>query len=184
MSTKIDMLSLLPALDWTYEDRNTCQEIVRGVWLGPRSVGKQSSLITELGLTDIVLVRSVHEESMLRPLFPEFRYHVIEMEDNGIFSHQKIYSDFVSKIQSGVWLVIGLTGMNRSASLLAALLMRTHNMSLTAAVDYLATRRRCACISPSLKRQLAEFEIGTIKISDHCSVNRVKRVRDPSSLIR
>ncbi len=157
--------------EWSYEDRNTCQEIVSRVWLGPHSVGRMTDMLeTEIGVTDIVYVRSrgsSRERDLLQPRsLSSSRSHVIELNDDEVSSCQRIFSLFVDLLNTilkeserNTVLVLGLTAMNRSASLMAAFLIRTHGMNTFQATQYLMTRRRCIAISPSMRRQLVEFEI-------------------------
>lgn len=168
-------MSLLPAFSgqWSYDDRHNCQEIVSRVWLGPHTAAKLSNLHQEIGVTDIVYVRSSSsgpERDLLRPRSSVHRSFEVDIRDDGVSSCQKIFSLFVDSLsrillesETNVVLVLGLTGMNRSASLLAAFLIRAHGMDATQASQYLMTRRRCVAISVTLRRQLVEFEISPPK---------------------
>lgn len=175
---------------WTYEERQNCQEIFSRVLLGPQNSSKDLSLLQRLRVTDIILVRSPSgiETTMLRPRFEELRYHIIEMEDNAVVSSQRLFSSFVTQVNSllaaeGVRvLVIGASGMNRSAALVAAAVIATHRLATDDAIEYLVGRRRCVAISAALMRQLKEFEV-TSTAETATGTTRSKRNREQSDTI-
>jgi serine/threonine/tyrosine-interacting protein len=154
---------------WSYEDRSTCQEIIPRVWLGPYQVVKNNSLLQQLGITDIVFVRSSlpgPEQTLLNPALTVLPSQVIQMDDNTVSSSLKIFSFFenflrerLQESEQNVVLVVGLAGINRSASLLVAYIIKKQQMSVEQAIQTLTDRRRCVSISFSLRRQLAEFSL-------------------------
>jgi protein-tyrosine phosphatase len=156
------------------------------MWLGPHSVGRSEPLLAELSITDIVIVQSsvsAPERDLLRPRFPEdIKYHPINMDDIQIVSNMKRFHSFIHvvteihRFPDRVILVLGLTGMNRSASLIAAFLIQNFGLSLHESLDYLMSRRRCISISPSLSRQLAEFQASLV--NSISADQRTKRSRD------
>ena len=169
---------------WDYDDRRTCQEVVSRVWLGPYTVGKDAELLSSMKVTDIILVRATEgvECNLLKARSPDFQYHVFEMTDSKIHCSLKVLSTFSELLTSLTnhhnkrILVLGLTGMNRSCALLAAYLMRAHSLSAQQALEYIASRRRCASVSETLKRQLWELEI--FANQSPSSVSRLKRGRN------
>ena len=173
---------------WTYEDRETCQEIFCRVFLGPQACSKDAQLVDRLGISDVVLVRSASgiETTMLRPRLEGLRYHVVEMEDNATVSSQKSFSYFTSLLTEifqacadARVLVVGASGMNRSAALIAAALIGLHGMNADTAQEYLVGRRRCVSLSAALRRQLKEFEVAaTLASGTLDQPARTKRARD------
>ena len=180
------MENLLPPILWSYDDRNTCQEIIPRLWLGPHVVGRSEPLLSELRITDVICVQSATsapERDLLRARFPnDIRYHSIDMDDLRIVSNVRTFTNFVDLVSQiyllpdRVILVLGLTGMNRSASLIAAFLIKQFSLSLHDSRDYLMSRRRCVSISPSLTRQLAEFQ--ATLVNPTCVDQRTKRTRE------
>ena len=153
---------------WSYEDRRTCQEIVEGIWLGPHMCGKDAALLCEIKISDIILVRAGEgaERFCLKPR-PEIdwiSYYEIEMTDTSLDSSLNLFastSELLTRLRASGSrvLVLGASGLSRSASLVAAYLMKKFGLSLQQTCEYLMTRRRCVSISEPLKRQLREFQV-------------------------
>ena len=154
---------------WSYDDRATCQQIVPRVWLGPHGILKNDQLLSKLGITYVFLVRSSgtgRERSLLDPSASPIPSSVIELDDNGVVSCQKPFTFFVIQLREKLEenetnnvVIVGLAGINRSASLLAAFLISQHQLSVEDAMKTLTDRRRCVSVSPSLRRQLVEFSV-------------------------
>ena len=152
--------------EWCYKDRYTCQRIIDGsnnscsVWLGPHTVGRDSTHMQSLGITDIVLVKAdtKAENASLWERFPDiFRYHTVWF---GLNDGMSQFSKVAAQIRnvSNV-LFLGSTGTSRSAALICAYLIDAFGYSAEAAVCRVAEARKCALISPILRRQLDEFSI-------------------------
>ena len=159
------LISGIPS--WTYDDRSKCQEVASRVWLGPHTVGKEESLLAELLVTDVLLVRSTSavEIANLRPRFPSIRYHVIEVADSAVASSLGAFrkaADLIHELlthSGNVVLVLGATGTSRSPAVVVAYLIAHLGLSSEIASEYLLLRRRCVAMSDGLKRQLVEFEV-------------------------
>jgi len=140
------------------------QEIISNhLFLGPFGCGKDLNLLKSRAITDIVLARSSSESAFLKPRSMEngIQYHVIEIEDSVVESSAHAMTKFLhfmtSRTDADRVLVLGMSGMNRSATLVAIYLIEKFLLSPESAIEYLITRRRCVGISVNLKRQLLEF---------------------------
>lgn len=171
---------------WSYEDRRTCQEIVEGIWLGPHMCGKDAALLYEIKISDIILVRAGEGAERLilkpRPEIDWIAYHEIEMSDTSVDSSINLFastSELLIRLRAAGSrvLVLGASGMSRSASLVAAYLMKEFGLSLEQTCEYLMSRRRCVSISEPLKRQLREFQV-IIPTLGASSQSRPKRQLD------
>jgi serine/threonine/tyrosine-interacting protein len=70
-------------VEWRYEMRRECQEIIPGLLLGPFQVSKQLPTLQKLGVTHVVCIRDVKEAFTVKPRFPEmFQYLVLDVEDS------------------------------------------------------------------------------------------------------
>ncbi len=155
---------------WQYEDRHSCQEIIEGVFLGPSTVIRDSNCLAQQKITHIILARSEHEKSFLKPRehLSQITYHIIEIEDSPIASCMTSFSKFldlmnqITATPNNRILIAGMTGMNRSASLLGVYVMQKFFVSVNDAIEYMISRRRCVSISQNVKRQMDEFGIAKL----------------------
>ncbi|KAF9025612.1 protein-tyrosine phosphatase-like protein [Rhodocollybia butyracea] len=70
-------------VEWKYEMRRECQEILPGLLLGPFVASKSLETLTSLGITHIVCIRDQKEAFSVKPRFPDqFMYMVLDVEDN------------------------------------------------------------------------------------------------------
>ena len=156
---------------WKYDDRRMCQEIYPGIWLGPYSVCKDDSLLFELDIRSIILIRSENvqtEVSIVRPRpspvgFEKnkiIEYETIHVSDTAVSSSMSEFRKFNFLISTlpGPVMVLGMTGINRSAAMVASWLIQTQRMSAINAIEHILIRRRCVAISSNLRRQLFEYE--------------------------
>ncbi|THH11641.1 hypothetical protein EW145_g516 [Phellinidium pouzarii] len=70
-------------VEWRYEMRRECQEILPNLLLGPFQASKSLETLTSNRISHIVCIRDVKEAFSVRPRFPErFKYLVLDVEDN------------------------------------------------------------------------------------------------------
>ncbi|KAF5315508.1 hypothetical protein D9619_007049 [Psilocybe cf. subviscida] len=70
-------------VEWRYEMRRECQEILPNLYLGPFVASKSLDVLQSLKITHIVCIRDAKEAFSVRPRFPErFHYMTLDVEDN------------------------------------------------------------------------------------------------------
>nr|GAT50553.1 predicted protein [Mycena chlorophos] len=70
-------------VEWRYEMRRECQEIIPGLLLGPFVASKSLDTLQSHHITHIVCIRDAKEAFSVRPRFPEhFTYLTLDVEDN------------------------------------------------------------------------------------------------------
>ena len=178
---------LQPSVDfWEYEDRHRCQEIFEGVFLGPSTITRDSDFLTTHKISNIVISRSVKEENFLKPRKHDFpiNYHVIEIDDSPIASCMTSFEKFSSLVNhlspEARILVIGMTGINRSAALVGILGMEKFGLSVDSIIEYLISRRRCVSISQNVKRQMMEFSVTKTSYKIHTEPSGEELVKTSS----
>ena len=152
---------------WEYEDRHCCQEIIEGVFLGPSTIARDSSILSSNRISDIIIARSEREKSFIKPREHPVpvTYHVIDIDDSPVASCMSsftLFLDLMKFLKNKRVLVIGMTGMNRSAALLCVLVVAKFSLTLSAAIEYMISRRRCVSISQNVVRQIDEFATAKI----------------------
>ena len=153
---------------WEYEDRYSCQEMIEGVYLGPSTILRDSNFLQDRKISNIVISRSEREKVFLKPReHPSLQitYHIIDIEDSPISSCMSSFSkflDLMNQLGPGAEnpvLIVGMTGMNRSASLVGVYVMQKFLLPANRAIEYMISRRRCVSISQNVLRQMEEFSI-------------------------
>jgi len=142
---------------------------VEGVFLGPSTTTRDSDFLQAQKISHIILARSEREKSFLKPRDSpaEIQYHVIDIDDSPITSCMASFLQFLDLIdsltkQDNRVLVVGMTGMNRSAALVAVYVMHRFLFPVDTAIEYMISRRRCVSISQNVKRQMEEFATAKI----------------------
>ncbi|KAF8630907.1 hypothetical protein AX17_005265 [Amanita inopinata Kibby_2008] len=70
-------------VEWRYEMRRECQEILPNLYLGPFVASKSLETLQALGVTHIVCIRDAKEAFSVRPRFENhFKYLVLDVQDN------------------------------------------------------------------------------------------------------
>ncbi|KAL0960834.1 hypothetical protein HGRIS_005850 [Hohenbuehelia grisea] len=70
-------------VEWRYEMRRECQEILPGLLLGPFVASKSLEVLQSMGITHIVCIRDAKEAFSVRPRFLDhFQYLTLDVEDN------------------------------------------------------------------------------------------------------
>ncbi|PAV17287.1 phosphatases II [Pyrrhoderma noxium] len=81
-----ELISLIQGpqdVEWRYEMRRECQEIVEGIFLGPFQASKSLESLRSHGITHILCIRDTKEAFSVRPRFPDqFTYLVLDVQDN------------------------------------------------------------------------------------------------------
>ncbi|KAK7056673.1 hypothetical protein VNI00_002390 [Paramarasmius palmivorus] len=86
-------------VEWRYEMRRECQEILPGLLLGPFVASKSLETLQSLGITHIVCIRDAKEAFSVRPRFPEyFQYLTLDVEDNEEQNLIRLFPRFISAV--------------------------------------------------------------------------------------
>lgn len=124
--------------NWSYSMRQTMQEIVPGLYLGPHLVAQKNcrKMLLDRGITHIVCVRQDKEAQSIKPHFsdPTFTYLTLDIAntttENIIRFFPKVRLFIDSALTKGVKVLIhGNHGTSRSATLVLAYIMEKLGLS-------------------------------------------------------
>lgn len=144
-------------------DRYAMQEILPRLWLGPfAAAGEHSKAkLDAAGITHIVVV-----EPNVRCIWEGqgILYHRVPIHDDGteeLLPHLGACFAFIDAAldSKGAVLIHCLAGMSRSASIVAAYVVRARSLSHTAAVAYVQARRAIVSPNPGFLAQLSNLEV-------------------------
>jgi len=157
-------LSAPPEVEWRYEMRRECQEILPGLLLGPFTVSKQLDNMISLGITHIVCIRDAKEAFSVYPRFPDkFQYMVLDVEDNEEQNLIRLFPGAQSFIQQAIAaggrvLVHCNGGISLSPAFAIMFVMQHFRLSWEDALQYVQNRRYCISPNGGFLTQLKEWE--------------------------
>ncbi|KAF9488024.1 phosphatases II [Pleurotus eryngii] len=151
-------------VEWRYEMRRECQEILPGLLLGPFVASKSLETLQSLGVTHIVCIRDAKEAFSVRPRFPQqFTYMTLDVEDNEeqnlirLFpAAKKFIDDAISR--NGRVLVHCNGGISLSPAFVVMFVMQYYNMSWEDALHTVQNRRYCISPNGGFLTQIKEYE--------------------------
>ncbi|KDQ25363.1 hypothetical protein PLEOSDRAFT_1093970 [Pleurotus ostreatus PC15] len=151
-------------VEWRYEMRRECQEILPGLLLGPFVASKSLETLQSLGITHIVCIRDAKEAFSVRPRFPQqFTYMTLDVEDNEeqnlirLFpAAKKFIDDAISR--NGRVLVHCNGGISLSPAFVVMFVMQYYNMSWEDALHTVQNRRYCISPNGGFLTQIKEYE--------------------------
>ncbi|KAJ7069917.1 protein-tyrosine phosphatase-like protein [Mycena amicta] len=151
-------------VEWRYEMRRECQEIIPGLLLGPFIASKSLETLTSLNITHIVCIRDAKEAFSVRPRFPEhFTYMTLDVEDNEeqnlirLFPDAKRFIDTAIS-QGGQVLVHCNGGISLSPAFVVMFVMQHYQLSWEDALHMVQNRRYCISPNGGFLTQLKEYE--------------------------
>ncbi|KAF5382787.1 hypothetical protein D9615_002753 [Tricholomella constricta] len=151
-------------VEWRYEMRRECQEILPNLWLGPFVVSKSLDTLRQLKITHIVCIRDVKEAFSVRPRFQEhFTYMVLDVEDNEeqnlirVFPAAKQFID-EALASDGRVLVHCNGGISLSPAFVVMFTMQHFSISWEDALHYVQNRRYCISPNGGFLTQIKEYE--------------------------
>ncbi|EER02499.1 Serine/threonine/tyrosine-interacting protein, putative, partial [Perkinsus marinus ATCC 50983] len=162
-----DFPFLPPVKVWDYDMKREAQEILPNLYLGPFGCARDLDVVRRVGITHIVVVRSVEESRFLREKFVDdgIRYLTIDARDSpfeNMIRHFKPVSEFINSVLSSSpshkILVHGNAGLSRSSTLVAAYIIARYGLSTDETLAYILTRRHCCAPHEGFKNQLREYE--------------------------
>ncbi|KAH9942911.1 protein-tyrosine phosphatase-like protein [Amylocystis lapponica] len=151
-------------VEWTYEMRRQCQEILPNLLLGPLQASKSLQTLQSLGVTHIVCIRDAKEGFAVRPRFPEhFQYMVLDVEDTEeqnlirLFPQAKQFID-AAITQGGRVLVHCNGGISLSPAFVVMYVMQHYQLSWEDALHLVQNRRYCISPNGGFMTQIKEYE--------------------------
>ncbi|KAI0916982.1 hypothetical protein AcW1_007706 [Taiwanofungus camphoratus] len=151
-------------VEWTYEMRRQCQEILPNLLLGPLQASKSLDTLQSLGVSHIVCIRDAKEAFSVRPRFPDsFQYMVLDVEDSEeqnlirLFPQAKNFID-QAIAQGGRVLVHCNGGISLSPSFVVMYVMQHYQLSWEDALHLVQNRRYCISPNGGFLTQIKEYE--------------------------
>ncbi|KAM6494111.1 Protein-tyrosine phosphatase-like protein [Amanita muscaria] len=168
-------------IEWRYEMRRECQEILPNLYLGPIMASKSLETLQSLGITHIVCIRDEKEAFSVRPRFPErFSYMVLDVQDNEeqnlirLFPGAKAFIDSAIA-QGGRALVHCNGGISLSPAFVVMFVMQHHQLSWEEALHFVQNRRYCISPNTGFLTQIKEYEAiykANIAVSSYPATHR------------
>ncbi|KIY45554.1 phosphatases II [Fistulina hepatica ATCC 64428] len=153
-----------PEVEWRYEMRRQCQEIIPGLYLGPFVASKDLPTLQNLHITHIVCIRDAKEAFSVKPRFPDlFKYMVLDVQDNEeqnlirLFPNAKTFIDEAIN-RGGRVLVHCNGGISLSPSFVVMFVMQHYRLSWEDALHFVQNRRYCISPNGGFLTQLKEYE--------------------------
>ncbi|KAI0051131.1 phosphatases II [Auriscalpium vulgare] len=151
-------------VEWKYDMRHQCQEILPGLLLGPFVVSKSLETLTQLGITHIVCIRDVQEAFSVRPRFPErFQYLTLDVQDSEEQNLIRLFPQahqFINQAiaQGGRVLVHCNGGISLSPAFVIMFVMQHYELSWEDALHLVQNRRYCISPNGGFLTQIKEYE--------------------------
>ncbi|KAF7365377.1 hypothetical protein MVEN_00410000 [Mycena venus] len=169
-------------VEWRYEMRRECQEILPGLLLlGPFVASKSLETLRSLNISHIVCIRDAKEAFSVRPRFPDnFTYLTLDVEDNEeqnlirLFPQAKQFIDNAIS-QGGRVLVHCNGGISLSPAFVVMFVMQHYQLSWEDALHMVQNRRYCISPNGGFLTQLKEYEAiyrASIAVASYPSTNR------------
>ncbi|KAK2459671.1 hypothetical protein APHAL10511_008316 [Amanita phalloides] len=178
-------------VEWRYEMRRECQEIIPNLYLGPFVASKSLETLKSLGISHIVCIRDAKEAFSVRPRFPEhFKYLVLDVQDNEeqnlirLFPGAKGFIDLAIS-DGGRVLVHCNGGISLSPAFVVMFVMQYHQLAWEDALHFVQNRRYCISPNGGFLTQIKEYEAiykASLAVSSypttHRAISRRKREDD------
>ncbi|KAH7926453.1 phosphatases II [Leucogyrophana mollusca] len=151
-------------VEWRYEMRRECQEILPGLLLGPFQASKSQEVLRSLGITHIVCIRDAKEAFSVKPRFPgQFQYLTLDVEDNEEQNLIRLFPQanaFIQQAlsQGGRVLVHCNGGISLSPAFVVMFVMQHCQLSWEDALHLVQNRRYCISPNGGFLTQIKEYE--------------------------
>lgn len=151
-------------IEWRYEMRRDCQEIITGLLLGPFLVSKNLERLRQLGVTHIVCIRDASEAFSVKPRYPgQFIYLTLDVkdtEDQNLITLFPGARDFIYSAinQGGRVLVHCNGGISLSPAFVVMFVMEHYRLSCEDALHMVQNRRYCISPNGGFLLQIKEYE--------------------------
>ncbi|TRM61064.1 protein-tyrosine phosphatase-like protein [Schizophyllum amplum] len=151
-------------VEWKYEMRRQCQEILPGLFLGSFVVSKELATLQGLGITHVVCIRDAKEAFTVKPRFPDhFQYMTLDVEDNEeqnlirLFPGAKGFIDQAIAC-GGKVLVHCNGGISLSPAFVVMFVMQYYQLNWEDALHLVQNRRYCISPNGGFLTQIKEYE--------------------------
>ncbi|KAI0284007.1 protein-tyrosine phosphatase-like protein [Russula aff. rugulosa BPL654] len=142
-------------VEWRYDMRHQCQEILPGLLLGPFQVSKNLATLKELGISHIVCIRDVKESFSVRPRFPgSFEYLVLDVQD----SEEQNLIRLFPRAQQFINTALSRGGISLSPAFVIMFVMQHYQLSWEDALHLVQNRRYCISPNGGFLTQIKEYE--------------------------
>ncbi|KAG8789833.1 hypothetical protein FRC15_000025 [Serendipita sp. 397] len=151
-------------IEWRYEMRRECQEIIPGLLLGPFLVSKNLEKLKQLRVTHIVCIRDASEAFSVKPRFPDqFVYLTLDVkdtEDQNLISLFPGARNFIySAINAGGQVLVHCNGgISLSPAFVVMFVMEHFQLSCEDALHLVQNRRYCISPNGGFLVQIKEYE--------------------------
>ncbi|KAJ3517620.1 hypothetical protein NMY22_g13923 [Coprinellus aureogranulatus] len=151
-------------VEWRYEMRRECQEILPGLFLGPFVASKSLDTLQGLGITHIVCIRDAKEAFSVKPRFPgTFQYLTLDVEDNEEQNLIRLFPNarrFITEAIAGGGRVLVHCngGISLSPSFVVMFVMQHYQLSWEDALHLVQNRRYCISPNGGFLTQIKEYE--------------------------
>ncbi|KAI0004491.1 protein-tyrosine phosphatase-like protein [Russula compacta] len=141
-------------VEWRYDMRHQCQEILPGLLLGPFQVSKNLASLKELGISHIVCIRDIKEA---------FSYMVLDVQDSEEQNLIRLFpraQQFINTALSrgGRILVHCNGGISLSPAFVIMFVMQHYQLSWEDALHLVQNRRYCISPNGGFLTQIKEYE--------------------------
>ncbi|KIY72487.1 phosphatases II [Cylindrobasidium torrendii FP15055 ss-10] len=161
---KKDLIQGPSDVEWRYEMRRECQEILPSLWLGSFVISKSAQTMQALGITHIVCIRDTNEAFSVKPRFPEiFQYLTLDVKDSEeqnlirLFPQAKQFIDN-ARASGGKVFVHCNGGISMSPAFVVMYVMQAEKLSWEEALHLVQNRRYCISPNGGFLTQLKEYE--------------------------
>jgi len=151
-------------VEWKYEMRRECQEILPGLILGPLQAAKSLNILQGLGVTHVLCIRDAKEAFSVKPRFPElFRYMVVDLadsEEQNLIRYFPAARAFIDNaIQGGGRVLVHCNGgISSSPAFVIMFVMQHFQIAWEDAMHYVQNRRYCISPNSGFISQIKEYE--------------------------
>ncbi|XP_047738874.1 dual specificity protein phosphatase MPK-4 isoform X2 [Hyalella azteca] len=147
---------------------------------GNLSTAASPATLSKLHITHVLTVASESLPLSLTQKMPYIIFHYIQVDDipgSDLLSHFESSCNFIAEGQAmGAVLVHCYFGVSRSATLVAAHLMRKHKLNWHQALDRIRSRRRCVGPNVGFLHQLDLFHALQWKLDAHSKLSPLFRL--------
>lgn len=151
-------------VEWRYEMRRDCQEIIPGLLLGPFLVSRNKERLKQLGVTHIVCIRDAAEAFSVKPRFPdEFIYLTLDVKDtddqNLITLFPGARNFIYNAINHGGQVLVHCNGgISLSPAFVVMFVMEHFRLTCEDALHLVQNRRYCISPNGGFLLQIKEYE--------------------------
>lgn len=188
-------------IDWSYSDRQTAQEILPFLFLGPLAAARDKEFLESNQITMVLGVRKVMASFMFNPKAPrdlglDLQFVDIKNEGGVINSFNELVGKINEHLErkfmasssqhdpqcsTGRVLVFCESGNERSATSVAAYIMAMYGVNVVEAIQIIQGQRFCINIDDATRNKLATYGNMLTAQIDVLEANQQQQLPPPSS---